>query len=106
MTSIVLNGTKCFITNGGIADIYTVAASTSPELGSAGISLFIVDRNTPGVSVGKEEDKLGIRTSNTTDVIFQDVRIPATNLIGEENKGFAISQKLLQEPVLPVWHLL
>ena len=91
----VLNGTKCFITNGGIADIYTVAASTSPELGSAGISLFIVDRNTPGVSVGKEEDKLGIRTSNTTDVIFQDVRIPATNLIGEENKGFAISQKLL-----------
>ena len=53
----VLNGTKCFITNGGIADIYTVAASTSPELGSAGISLFIVDRNTPGVSVGKEEDK-------------------------------------------------
>ena len=71
----VLNGTKCFITNGGIADIYTVAASTSPELGSAGISLFIVDRNTPGVSVGKEEDKLGIRTSNTTDVIFQDAHV-------------------------------
>ena len=93
----VLNGTKCFITNGGIADIYTVAASTSPELGSAGISLFIVDRNTPGVSVGKEEDKLGIRTSNTTDVIFQDVHVPAENIIGKEGDGFKIVMKALEK---------
>lgn len=93
--SYILNGTKCFITNGGIADIFTVAAATAPELRNGGISLFIVDRNTPGVSVGKEENKLGIRTSNTTDVIFEDVRVPASALIGEENAGFAISQKLL-----------
>ena len=91
----IINGRKCFITNGGIADVYTVAASTAPELRNNGISLFIVDRNTPGVSVGKEEDKMGIRTSNTTDVIFEDVRVPASALIGEENKGFAISQTLL-----------
>ncbi|MCI9593626.1 MAG: acyl-CoA dehydrogenase [Lachnospiraceae bacterium] len=93
--SYILNGTKCFITNGGIADIFTVAAATAPELRNNGISLFIVDRNAPGVSVGKEENKLGIRTSNTTDVIFEDVRVPASALIGEENAGFAISQKLL-----------
>ena len=91
----IINGTKTFITNGGLANVYVVVASTNPELGHKGLSCFIVERNTPGVSVGKEENKMGIRLSNTTDVIFQDVRIPATNLIGEENKGFAISQKLL-----------
>ena len=90
----VLNGTKCFITNGGIADIYTVAASTSPELGSAGISPFIVDRNTPGVSVGKEEDKLGIRTSNTT-CYFPGCKNSCNKPDRRRKKGFAISQKLL-----------
>lgn len=93
--SYILNGTKCFITNGGIADVYTVLATTAPELGKKGISAFIVDRNTPGVSVGKEEDKMGFRLSNTTDVVFEDVRIPAANLIGEENKGFEYCATLL-----------
>lgn len=91
----VINGRKCFITNGGLADFYTVAASTAPELRSKGISLFFVDRNAPGVSVGKEEDKLGIRSSNTTDVVFDDVRVPASAMIGPENSGFATLQKLL-----------
>ncbi|MGN0483889.1 MAG: acyl-CoA dehydrogenase family protein [Lachnospiraceae bacterium] len=91
----IINGRKCFITNGGLADVYTVMASTSPELHNNGLSLFIVDRNAPGVSVGKEEDKLGIRTSNTTDVIFEDVRVPASAMIGQENTGFKISQTLL-----------
>lgn len=91
----IINGTKCFITNGGIADIYTVTASTAPELRNGGLSMFIVDRNTPGVSVGKEENKMGFRTSNTTDVIFEDVRVPASALIGQENQGFQISQTML-----------
>ena len=91
----IINGTKCFITNGGLADIYTLAASTDPSKGKNGISLFIVDRNTAGVSVGKEENKLGIRVSNTTDVAFSDVRIPAKNLIGEEGKAFGYLGTLL-----------
>lgn len=91
----VISGTKCFTTNGGLANIYTVAASTDPSQGKNGISLFIVDRNTPGVSVGKEENKLGIRCSNTTDVAFDDVRIPAKNLIGEEGKAFGYLGTLL-----------
>ena len=67
----IINGTKTFITNGGLANVYVVVASTNPELGHKGLSCFIVERNTPGVSVGKEENKMGIRLSNTTDVIFR-----------------------------------
>ena len=84
----ILNGTKCFITNGGISDILTVVTTTDPTKGAKGISVFIVDKNTPGVSAGKEENKMGIRLSNTTDVIFEDVRVPAKNLVGVEGKGF------------------
>ena len=91
----IINGRKCFATNGGLADIYTIGASTDPSAGNRGISLFIIDRDTPGVSVGKEEDKMGIRASNTTDVVFEDVRVPAKNLIGPENSGFETLKQLL-----------
>ena len=91
----VINGTKCFITNGGVASVYTVFAITDKSKGVKGISAFIVERDRPGVSVGKEEDKMGIRLSNTTEVIFQDVRIPADHLIGEEGKGFVYAMQTL-----------
>lgn len=96
----VINGRKAFVTNGGLAGIYTVAAVTKPADPANGIkrpeiSLFIVDRDTPGVSVGKEENKMGIRLSNTTDVVFDNVRVPAVNLIGEEGKGLIYVGTLL-----------
>lgn len=91
----ILNGSKCFITNGGIAGLYTVFAATDKSKGVKGLSAFMVERDTPGISVGKEEDKLGIRTSNTTDVIFEDVKVPAANLIGKEGDGFKIAMQTL-----------
>ena len=87
----VINGTKSFITNGGVANIYTVFALTDPEAGARGISCFIVERDRPGVSIGSHEDKLGIRISDTSEVIFDNVRIPADHLVGQEGKGFKIS---------------
>ncbi len=93
----ILNGTKTFITNGGLANVYVVVASTNPELKNKGLSCFIVERDTPGISVGKEEDKMGIRFSNTTDVIFEDVHVPAENLIGKEGDGFRIVMKALEK---------
>lgn len=91
----VLNGTKCFISNGALASVYTVIASVDRSKGLKGLSAFIVERDRPGVSVGNEEDKMGIRTSNTCDVIFQDVRIPAGNLLGKEGEGFKIAMQAL-----------
>ena len=96
----VINGRKAFVTNGGLAGIYTVAAVTKPADPANGIkrpeiSLFIVDRDTPGVSVGKEENKMGIRLSNTTDVVFDNVHVPVANLIGEEGKGLIYVGTLL-----------
>ena len=91
----VITGGKTFITNGGISDLYTVTCSTDPSKGSHGISLFIIERDRPGVSVGKHENKMGIRTSNTTDVVFDEVRVPADHLIGEENSGFRTLMKML-----------
>lgn len=93
----IINGVKTFITNGSLADIYIVVASTAPELKGKGLSCFIVERDRPGVSVGKEEDKMGIRLSNTTDVIFEDVRVPAGHLIGKENEGFKYVMKALEK---------
>jgi butyryl-CoA dehydrogenase len=93
----ILNGTKCFITNGGVADIYTVIASTDKSRGIKGLSAFIVERGLEGVSVGKEENKMGIRLSNTCDVIFDNVRIPADHLIGKEGEGFKIAMKTLDQ---------
>lgn len=91
----VINGSKCFITNGGVADIFTVFATTDKSKGHKGLSCFIVERTRQGVSVGKKEDKMGIRLSSTTDVVFEDVRIPEKNLIGNEGDGFKLAMKTL-----------
>ena len=87
----IINGTKAFITNGGVADIYTVFATVDRSLGHKGVTAFLVPRDLPGVSAGKEENKMGIRLSNTTEVVFEDVRIPAKNVIGEVGKGMRIA---------------
>jgi acyl-CoA dehydrogenase family protein 9 len=89
----LLNGEKIWITNGGIADFYTVFARTESSGGK--LSAFIVERSFPGVSSGPKEDKLGIRASSTTTVSFSDVRIPAENLLGVEGKGFKIAMSIL-----------
>lgn len=91
----ILNGRKCFVTNGGVADVYVVFFSTDREKGTHGISGFIVERNRPGITVGKEENKMGLRLSNTTDVVFDNVRVPADHLIGKEDEGFKIAMKAL-----------
>lgn len=84
----ILNGTKQWITNGGEAEIYTVIASTSPDRGARGLSAFIIEKGTPGFEFGKKEDKLGIRASATRELIFNDCKIPAKNLLGKEGTGF------------------
>ncbi len=89
----ILNGTKQWITNGGEAEVYTVIAMTDKTKGARGASAFIVDKNTPGLSFGKKENKLGIRSSATREVIFTDVRIPKTNLLGKEGLGFIVAMK-------------
>ena len=91
----VINGTKAFITNGGVAGLYTVFAMTDKEKGARGMSAFLVEANRPGVSTGKEENKMGIRSSNTTEVVFDNVRIPADHLIGKEGEGFKIAMQTL-----------
>lgn len=83
----VINGSKTFITNGVYSDYLIVAAKTNPELGSKGMSIFLIDRDTPGISSSKL-DKLGWRASDTAEIAFDNVRIPATNLMGDKNKGF------------------
>ena len=87
----VLDGTKIFITNGGNADVVVVLASTDKEAGSRGLSMFAVEKNAPGFTIGKVEDKLGIRASNTAELVFQECRVPAANLVGEEGQGFKIA---------------
>ena len=93
--SYVLNGTKQWITNGGEAQIYTVIAQTDPSRGARGLSAFIVEEGTEGFSYGKKEDKMGIRASSTMELIFQDCRIPAENLIAREGFGFIVAMKTL-----------
>src|SRR5215212_6271595 len=90
----VLNGQKCFITNGGHADWFTVYAKTNPEAGHRGISAFVVDRDDT-VIVDKKEDKMGQRASNTATVTFNETEVPAENLLGEENHGFKIAMATL-----------
>ena len=82
----VLNGTKVFITNGGIADVHVVVATVDPTLGTRGQASFVVAKGTPGLSQGKKESKLGIRASHTAEVVLDDCRIPAENLLGGEEK--------------------
>ncbi|MFE1242681.1 acyl-CoA dehydrogenase [Fictibacillus sp. NPDC058756] len=91
----VLNGSKIFITNAGEADVYIVFASTEPDKGSYGISAFIVDKDTPGFSVGKKEKKMGLNGSNTCEIVFEDARVPAENLLGNEGEGFKIAMSNL-----------
>ena len=91
----VLNGRKCFITNGAIAGFYVVTAATDKTLGNKGISAFLIPAGTPGLSAGNEENKMGIRTSNTTDVVLEDVRVPASAMLGKEGEGFKIAMKTL-----------
>jgi acyl-CoA dehydrogenase len=91
----VISGSKRFITNGGVASWYTVFASTDPSARHRGLSAFVVPRDTPGVSAGEDEDKMGQRAANTTEVYFQDVRVPAENRLGEEGEGFKIAMMTL-----------
>ena len=84
----VLNGSKVFITNGGYADTFVVMAMTDKSKGTRGISSFIVEKGDPGFSIGKTEDKMGICASSTTELIFQNCRIPKDRLLGEEGQGF------------------
>jgi alkylation response protein AidB-like acyl-CoA dehydrogenase len=84
----VLNGTKVFITNGGVADFYTVFATTNPGKKMEGITGFVVEKGTPGLSVGKTESKMGIKGSNTTEVILNDVKVPISQRIGDEGVGW------------------
>ena len=84
----VLNGSKCFITNGGEAEVYTILASTDKSKGTKGITAFIVEKDTPGFTFGKKEHKLGIHASATRELIFQDCRIPKENILGKEGEGF------------------
>ncbi|MFC7365729.1 MULTISPECIES: acyl-CoA dehydrogenase [Bhargavaea] len=91
----ILNGSKMFITNGGIADTYIVFAVTDPSSKHKGTSAFIVEKDFEGFSVGKKEKKLGIRSSPTTEVIFDNCKVPAENLLGEEGQGFIIAMKTL-----------
>jgi alkylation response protein AidB-like acyl-CoA dehydrogenase len=91
----VLNGSKRFITNAGVAELYTVFAKTDPSAGHAGISAFVVEASAPGFEVGRIEPKMGIKGSTTGEVFFNDCRIPADNLLGEEGEGFKIAMRVL-----------
>lgn len=87
----VLNGSKVFITNGGEADVFIVFASTNPQKGSRGISAFIVEKGSPGLIIGKNEHKMGLHGSSTVQLTFDNMKVPAANLLGKENEGFKIA---------------
>ena len=91
----VLNGSKCFITNGSVADVFVVFAMTDPKMGNRGISAFIVEKGFKGFSQGKHEKKMGIRGSSTCDLIFEDCIVPKENLLGKEGAGFKIAMATL-----------
>jgi butyryl-CoA dehydrogenase len=87
----ILNGTKQWITNGENAEIYTIIAKTNPAKGARGLSAFIVEKGTPGFTFGKHEDKMGIRASSTTELIFQDCKVPAANVLSREGMGAVVT---------------
>jgi hypothetical protein len=91
----ILNGSKIFITNGSLAEIHVVMAITDPEDKRNGVSAFILEKGMDGFQVGKKEDKLGIRSADTAELIFEDVKVPAENLIGEEGKGYRQAMAVL-----------
>lgn len=91
----ILNGSKIFITNGGVAETFIVFAMTDKSKGTKGISAFIVEKDFEGFSIGKKEDKLGIRGSSTTELVMNNCVVPKENLIGQEGKGFGIAMKTL-----------
>jgi hypothetical protein len=91
----VLNGSKTFITHGRISDVMVVMAVTDRTAGRKGVSAFIVERGTPGMSAGKKEDKLGMRASDTSEVLFDNCRIPADRLVGDEGQGFINTMQVL-----------
>jgi acyl-CoA dehydrogenase len=91
----VINGQKCFVTSGGMAELLTVFALTDPDRGPRGVSAIVVPGNTPGIRVTKVEDKMGQRASNTAELTFENVRVPRANLLGKRGRGFAIALQTL-----------
>ncbi|WP_343306396.1 acyl-CoA dehydrogenase [Chitinophaga niabensis] len=91
----LVNGTKNWITNGNSASVYLVMVQTHPELGSKGINTLIIEKNSPGVTIGAKENKLGIRGSDTHSIMFQDVKVPKENRIGDDGFGFKFAMKTL-----------
>ena len=98
----ILNGSKCFITNGGVAKLFVVFATTDPGKGARGMSAFLVPSDTEGVTIGKIEDKMGHRASNTAEIFLEDVKIPAKNLLGKEGRGFIVAMKTFESSRPPV----
>ncbi len=94
-TDYVVNGKKHFVTNGGFADYLLVLVTTAPGTGNRGLSMLLVEKDTPGFTVGRQERKLGIRGSDTSELLFEDCRVPATNLLGEEGRGLRIALSIL-----------
>jgi acyl-CoA dehydrogenase len=93
----VINGSKCFISNGGVATTYVIFANTDKDKGTRGMSAFIVPADTPGLQIGKVEDKMGHRASKTTELFFDDMRIPKENLLAKEGLGFLVAMKTLDK---------
>jgi alkylation response protein AidB-like acyl-CoA dehydrogenase len=93
----IINGRKCFISNGSVADILVIFASTDPEAGHRGISAFIVEKGVPGFSIGKIENKMGVRASPAAELLFDDCEVPRENLLGTEGEGFGIGMRTFDE---------
>jgi alkylation response protein AidB-like acyl-CoA dehydrogenase len=93
----IINGRKCFISNGSVADILVIFASTDPEAGHRGISAFIVEKGFPGFSIGKIENKMGVRASPAAELLFDDCEVPRENLLGTEGEGFGIGMRTFDE---------
>lgn len=91
----IINGTKVFITHGQYADVINLIARTGQEKGTKGLSAFIVEKGTPGFSIGSKEEKLGLRASNTVELVFEDCEIPAVNLLGNPGEGFKVAMRAL-----------